>query len=153
MTRSTPRATTHLHACSPGKTIFLKFMLARLISAGQVALLYKTPKIYLFYRGGVYSQNKSEGFNYLPWRPRTGYCPIWALIDGDYEGEGISLGGDSAIWPIHATSPNPKRWKEWLKQNNGAILGMPLWNVEELVEGCVFSLFSLSAIDPGHVIR
>jgi len=127
-------------------------MLVRLISAGQVVLLYKSPMIYLFYRGEVYSRDDSKGFLFLPRRLR-GYFPVWALIDGDYEGRVTSLGGDSDIWPIEATSPNPKQWKEWVKQNTAAVLGMPLWNAEELVEGYVFSLFSLSAIDPGHVIR
>jgi len=128
-------------------------MLARLISAGQVVLLYQSPVIYLFYRGEVYSRTKSEGFHFLPQRLWMGYCPIWALIDGDCDGQEVSLGGNPYIWPIHVTSPNPKRWKGWVKQNTASLLGMPLWNVEELVEGYVFSLFSLSAINPGHVIR
>jgi len=128
-------------------------MLAQLISAGQVVLLYQSPKIYLFYRGEVYSRNGSDGFCCLPRRLWMEYCPIWALIDGDYEGQGPSLGGNPAIWPIQATSPKPQRWKGWSKQNRVTLIGMPLWNMEELVEGYVFSLFSLSAIDPGHVIR
>jgi len=133
--------------------MFLKFMLARLISAGQVVLLYQAPTIYLFYRGEVYFRSGSGGLTLVPLRLRMNYCPIFALIDGDYEGQGVSLGGNSAIWPIQATSPNPERWKEWMKQNSASLLGMPLWNVEELVKGYVFSLFSLSVIDSGHVIR
>jgi len=127
-------------------------MLARLISAGQVVFLYSSSTIYLFYRGKVYSQNGIRNFRFLPLRLK-GYCPVWALIDGDYEDPGVSLGGDSTIWPIQATSPNPQRWKGWVKQNTAAVFGMPLWNAKELVEGYVFSLFSLSVINPGHVIR
>ena len=33
------------------------------------------------------------------------------------------------------------------------LLGMPLWNMEELMKGYAFSLFSLSATDLGHVVR
>jgi len=128
-------------------------MLAQLISASQVVLLYQSPTIYLFYRGEVYSRSGSDSFHYLPRRLRMEYCPIWALIDGDYEGQGPSLANNRGVWPIQASSPKPQRWKGWSKRNRATLIGMPLWNTEELVEGYVFSLFSPSAIDPFHVIR
>lgn len=42
--------------CPLGKTTFLKFVLARLISAGQVVLLCDNTEVYLFYHGQVYFQ-------------------------------------------------------------------------------------------------
>jgi len=49
-----------------GKTMFLKFMLARLISARQVVLLYITSKVFLFYHDKVYSRPTRDGFRGLP---------------------------------------------------------------------------------------
>src|SRR5258708_10563390 len=85
--RYLPSATTHQHI-SPGKTTFLKFMLARLISARQVVLLCDSSDVHLFYRGQVYFRSAMFGFGGLPKRRRTPYCPIWALIDMDYQHQG-----------------------------------------------------------------
>ncbi len=150
--RSLPCATTH-QRIFPGKTTFLKFMLARLISARQVVLLCDSSDVHLFYRGQVYFRSAMFGFGGLPKRRRTPYCPIWALIDMDYQHQGPPITGSSNIWPIQASSPDPARWKHWHKQNGAALLGLPPWNMEELMKGYVFSLFSLSAINPGHVAR
>ena len=153
MTRSPPCATTHLRICSPGKTTFIKFMLARLISAHQVVLLYSNFKVHLFYHGQVYTRPAESGFDYLPRHQKTRYCPIWALIDVDSRDQGPPITPDDNIWPIQMSCPNPVRWKSWRKQNRAVLLGMPLWNMEELMEGYVFSQFSFSAIDPGHAVR
>ena len=145
MIRSTLRATTHLHTCSPGKTTFVKFMLAKLISAGQVVLFYHPPKVYLFYHGRVYPRLAAYGFEVLP-EHRTAYYPIWALIDGDCpKGRGPAMSSNPFAWPVQATSPDPSRWESWSRKNGATLLGMPLWNVEELVETVCFSPF-LSSI-------
>jgi hypothetical protein len=125
-------------------------MLVRLISARQVVLLWDSSRAYLFYRGQVYFRSTVFGFEDLPEHQRTPYCPIWALIDMDYQYQGPPITGSSNIWPIQASSPDPVRWKHWRKQNRAALLGLPPWNMEELMEGYVFSLF---AIEPGHVAR
>ena len=127
-------------------------MLAQLISARQVVLLCDSKYVYLFYCGQVYSRVIAFGFNDLPERRKVGYCPIWALVDVDYGDQGPPIENDSNIWPIQASSPNPIRWKAWQKQNEASLLGMPLWSKEDLMGGCVFGLFSLSA-DPGDVVR
>jgi hypothetical protein len=148
-----PLMTTHRRIHSPGKTTFLKFMLARLISARQVVLLCDNGMVYLFYCGKVYSQQTESGFQGLPRRQRTRYCPIWALIDVGFGDQGPPVSLSSNMWPIQTTSPNPRRYKSWRKQNGAALLGMRIWEMEELIEGYVFSLFSHSAIGPGHVVR
>ena len=110
-------------------------MFVRLISARQVVILCDATDTYLFYRGEVYNRRTVDGFSGLP-RFRGEYCPVWALLDGDFKG-GPPITTTSNIWPIHTTSPNPERWKAWSKQNMAAVLGMPLWNMEELIEGYV----------------
>jgi len=142
MTRSPPHATTYRHIRSPGKTTFLKLMLARLISADQVVLLCDSINTYLFYQGRVYTRLTQFGIGSLPKHQEIPYCPVWALIDVDFNDRGPPLSSTSNVWPIQASSPNPIRWKSWQKQYGAAELGMPLWNEEELMAGYVFSLFS-----------
>jgi hypothetical protein len=133
--------------------MFLNFMLARLISARQVVLLCNSRVIRLFYQGQVYCRPSESGFYDLPTHSKTPYCPIWALIDMDFEDKEPPIESDSDVWPIQASSPNSVRWKFWAKQFDPALWGMPLWDMRELNEGCVFGLSPLSAIDPGHVVR
>jgi hypothetical protein len=128
-------------------------MLARLASAYQVVLLCDISDVFLFYRGKVYFRPDSSGFRNLPESQGKTYCPVWALIDVDFRETGPRFTGSSNIWPIQTSSPNPNRWKLWREQLGAPLLGMPLWSMEELMKGYAFSLFSLSAIDPGHVIR
>jgi len=128
-------------------------MLARLISDRQVVLLCTTSKIYLFYHGRVYFRSTQYGFGDLPKRQGGSYCPIWALLDVDYLDQGPPFAADDEIWPIQASSPKPIQWKSWRKQYNAALLGMPLWEMDELMEGYVFSVLSLSAINSSHAAR
>ena len=149
MTRSPPRKTTHRHIRSPGKATFLNFMLARLLAACQVVVMCDNSDVYLFYCGQVYSRPAKSGFWNLPTRKGAWYCPIWALIDVDYQSQEPPIPSEPSIWPIQASSQNPARWKSWSKQNGAPMLGMPLWSEEELMSGCAFSMFSLS----GSIVR
>ena len=128
-------------------------MLARLISARQVVLLYTSTMVHLFYYGEVYSRlAAASGLEGLPECLGAPYFPIWALIDVDYVGHEPLITSTSNVWPIQASSPNPTRWKSWSKQNGAAMLGLPLWDLEELMGGYVLSLFSLPSTDLGHVV-
>jgi len=142
MIRSPPQVTTHKRIRSPGKTTFLKFMLTWLISARQVVLLCTGIDNYLFYCGQVYVKSALDGFRDLPERQNTRYFPIWTLIDVDYQKSNPPLGGSSGVWPIQASPPDPVRWDCWLKRNNAALLGMPVWSMRELVKGYAFISFS-----------
>ena len=99
-------------------------------------------ELYLFYCGQVYF-NLMESRITLP-RSRFGY-PIWTLIDVDFQDREppYAITGRKHVWPIQTSSPNPARWKHWSERNEAAILGMPLWSMEELVKGYVFNLFPL----------
>ena len=143
MTKSSPCATTHRCTHCPGKTLFLKFMLARLISAKQVVLLSTGSRVYLFYRGKVYTRG-SVDFSYLPRRQQpqlTLQFPVWALINSDGPSQPPIIDSDDNIWPIQASSPQPIRWKAWAKQRKATIVGMPLWSTDELMKGYVSTVF------------
>jgi hypothetical protein len=64
----------------------------------------------------------------------------------------IFLNTGGYIWLIQASSPKPVQWRVWAKQRKAALLGMPLWNMGELMEGYVFGLFSLYLINLGYVV-
>ena len=133
--------------------MFLKFMLAQLISACQVVLLYNGFEAHLFYCGQVYSRSMGFYFEDLPKQREKRYCPVWALIDMDYRSEQPPISGTSNIVPIQASPQGSVLWKSWKKQYRAALFGMPLWSMEELIEGYVYDLFSLYAIDPSHVVQ
>ena len=110
-------------------------MLAWLIAAQQVVVLYYNDIAWLFFRGKVY-QPSSRAFRNLP-QYRKGYYPIWTLIDMDSKTPPPLEMNGSNVWPIQATPPNPDRWEVWAKYLNPRQLGMPLWTEAELIEGYV----------------
>ena len=59
---------------------------------------------------------------------RTGELPLSTLYN---------------IWPIQASSLEPRRYRIWKKHNKALLLGMPLWNADELFEGYVLSFPAL----------
>jgi hypothetical protein len=144
-------ATIYQPIRSPGKTTFLNFVLARLIAARQVVLTCSSLQVCLFYQGRVYSRPPQSGFYNLPERLDENYYPMWTLVDVDNRKDGPVLPEASNIWPIQASPPNNIRWAAWRKQFGAAVWGMPLWDMEELIAGYAFGLFSLSAAD--HVVR
>ena len=126
-------------------------MLMRLMAADQVVLLLNASGLRLFYHGKVYLRPAIHGFSGIP-RHNKKYH-IWTLIDVDSEEKGPPLDPNLTIWPIQASSPNSRRFAAWIEHYESVVLGMPLWNMEELVEGYVFSRLFLSVIDPGHVVH
>lgn len=126
-------------------------MLVRLITARQVVLLCGGDQVFLFYHGEVYRRSMPFGLSYLP-RHREGRSwPIWTLID--MEKGSSPTGNSSNIWPVQVTSPNFCNWKGWFKQWDGTMLGMPKWNVEELMEWCVSGSFFLPVVNPSHIVH
>jgi len=153
MTRSPPCAATHRWIRPPGKTTFLPFMLARLVSAHQVVVYYTSGRSVLFYRGEVYTRSALSGFEDLPMIQGILYCPVWTLIDMDFGNGAPPIVEDSNIWPIQASLLNPIRWNQWRERDGAALLGMPLWSMEELIMGYAFALFPLLSTDPGHPLQ
>jgi hypothetical protein len=139
--------TTKRCICSAGKTNFLKFMLARLISARQVVLLCDNSDTYLFYRGSVHSRpTEPNGFKNIPTRNK-GYYPVWTLVDFDPQDREPPLIRSTGVSPVQASSPNPIRFQSWAKKNGAALLRIPVWSVDDLVAGYDFSQLPLSAVD------
>jgi len=108
-------------------------MLALLISAHQAMPPCRRFAMFLFFRGKMYTRKPEveSGFEDLPRRR-----PILSHDMGFAPGEPPLDRGDNA-WPIQATSPKPVRWRSWIKQHEAPVLGMPLWDMKELMEGCV----------------
>ncbi|EIM89619.1 uncharacterized protein STEHIDRAFT_108317 [Stereum hirsutum FP-91666 SS1] len=93
-----------------GKTTFQKYMLARLLSTKQVVLFSSSSLLYLFFDGRVYL---SKTGHFLPQPSQT----------------------SREIRPVDVSPPDPSRYKDWRKQANAALWGMPLWSMEELLAG------------------
>lgn len=108
-------------------------MTARLIAARQIVVLCDNQHVRLFYHGRVYIRSAKAGFKHLPEHLTEPYFPMWGLIDVDSEPR---IRGGSDIWPIHSSSPEPVQWRAWKKQDGAALLGMPLWGMDELMQGC-----------------
>ena len=124
-------------------------MLARLISANQVILLSTGSTLFLFYQNEVHKRETTY-FTCLPTHQINQDYPIWTLINVDALRQAPLIDSTHMIWPIQASSPNPSRWKTWSKQRNAAELGMPLWDVDELMAGYVLVF---SVVSPNHIIR
>ena len=114
--------------------MFLNFMLARLILAGQSILLSTQSRLYLFHEGEVH-RRAAVDFAYIPTHKLDEQFTMWTLIDSGTTQPPIE--NWCLIWPIQVSSPDPIRWKIWRKQRSAALLGMPLWNIVELEEGYV----------------
>ncbi|KAI0764753.1 hypothetical protein C8Q74DRAFT_1449937 [Fomes fomentarius] len=121
-----------------GKSMFLKYMLARLLSEKQVVVFYTISGIHLFYQGAVYYHSETpdamEAINNLPYHTQSTFSP-WMLVDMDLEVREPRIDDVPSVWPILASSPNRKRWQCWAKQLDGVMWGMDVWTKEELMCG------------------
>ena len=109
-------------------------MLTRLIPADQVVLVCGTQDIHIFYDGKVYHWPNLISFEDLQEEQRW---PIWALIDWDLKV--VPPLKKEGTWPIQVSSPDSSRWRGWRKQHKSYLLGMDLWNMDELVSFASFS--------------
>ncbi|KAL5482842.1 hypothetical protein ACEPAI_9437 [Sanghuangporus weigelae] len=120
-----------------GKTTWLWFMLIYLLTLKKNVALHTGGDTHLFYHDHVYIASSGTK---VTWPPSTAVRDrIWCLIDSD-EHVGpppiyLTWKDEERIFPVHAASPNPARYYEWFKQRGGVIIGMPLWNEEEIIEG------------------
>ena len=115
-------------------------MLALLLSAGQVVVLCNRTHVYFFCHGQAYVRPIALGFLGLPTHKQHRTRAVWALIDMDFGSQEPPISGDLEVWPIQASSPNPAQWGKWRKQLRAAMWGMPLWDMDELMEGYGFIL-------------
>ncbi|KAI0764791.1 hypothetical protein C8Q74DRAFT_1284000, partial [Fomes fomentarius] len=121
-----------------GKTMFLKYMLARLLSEKQVVVFYTPQRIYLFYQNYVYHRPEtSEAIIDLPYHTQSTFS-LWMLVDMDPEVREPHVDDVPSVWPVLASPPNSRRWKCWAKQMDGVLWGLDLWTKEELMYGLRF---------------
>ena len=109
------------------------YMLVRLMAADQVVLLFNASGLSLFYHGKVYLRPAIYGFCGIP--KHNSRYPIWTLVDVDFCDQGPPLNPSLDIWPIQASDPNPRQFESWVERYEASVLGMPLWNMEELIQG------------------
>lgn len=109
-------------------------MLARLISAKQVVLLFTGSTLLLFFRGTVY-ERKSACFSNLPRHQKSRRFHIWTLINADALSQAPLIDSPQTIWPVQACSPEPILWKAWSKQRGAVVMGMPVCSRAELLAG------------------
>ncbi|KAL5480206.1 hypothetical protein ACEPAI_1476 [Sanghuangporus weigelae] len=120
-----------------GKTTWLWFMLIYLLTLKKNVALHTKGRTYLFYHDRVYIASSGPD---VTWPPSTAVRDrIWCLIDSD-ERVGpppsyLTSKDEGRIFPVHAAPPNPARYYKWFKQRGGVVIGMPLWNEEEIIEG------------------
>ena len=114
-----------------GKTTWLYFMFIYLVTRGEPVAFYKRGTTRVFHQGNVYKTQVEREF------PR-GQAP-WCLIDSDLRNNTppeYIIDSQSVVYPVQASSPNPTRYKSWVKQRSAKILGMRLWSEDDILKGC-----------------
>jgi len=120
-------------------------MLAHLLSAKEVVLLYDPYQILLFFRGKVYQRPAKSGLSFLPMPPIGFYYPIWMMVH--VIGLQVpSIPESLRFWLVQTSSLNPIQWSSWVKHNQAGLFGMSLWDMLELIAGYILACSSLSAI-------
>jgi hypothetical protein len=112
-----------------GKTLFLWYLLLRLLSMKQVVLLRADRQDILFYHDGVYGTSPATRARHLP-SPHPGTF-IWSLFDllsGEIFPE---LAIETRCFPVQCPSPNRALYP-WRKQRSPLYTVFPLWSIEEL---------------------
>lgn len=131
-----------------GKSTLLWYMLIRFIPQARedpVLICWRKDHILLFHSGKVFTPlDILQGFSMhlVPEHPAG--RQVLALVDmDDSDTEYIQglIGGP--VFLVQAASPNPARYKNWVKQRKAAVWGLPLWTPHELREGSVVHLASV----------
>jgi len=111
-----------------GKTLFLWYLLLRLLQKKQVVLLHANYEDFLFYHDGVYGTFRHTRARHLP-SPRSGL--IWSLFDLFPRERFPELAIDPQCFPVQCPSPNRDLYP-WRKQRGPLYTVFPLWTIEEL---------------------
>jgi hypothetical protein len=125
-----------------GKTLFLYYLLVRLLQRKQVVLFSPDGEwLYLFYHGEVYTTSMTafvtKGIRVLLPNPisYSSKVFIWSLFDIYKREEPETLLVAYPCFPVQTASPNPIRYKIWNKGNIPLRTGLPLWTRDELAQG------------------
>jgi len=128
-------------------------MLARLISVGQVTVLYDSTDVRLFYHVQVHSRSTESGFEELP--QHLAADGVLSRMDVDRYGPGATYRSLLRYLAGPGVFSNPRSMEVMVsygRSKPGPFCWGCLYGIEELMEWYVFSLLSIFAIHPGHVI-
>ena len=109
-----------------GKSAFLFYLLLRRLERRLPTAIQLGPNGYFIFNEG------SAAFHSLnDQAPALAEC--WALVDGNEKvNQPCGTLGDYAGQVILVSPPQPKRWKEWLKQKMGRYITTDLPTVPEI---------------------
>ncbi|KAG6820340.1 hypothetical protein H0H93_002000 [Arthromyces matolae] len=120
-----------------GKTFFLFYLLVQLLRRHQHVVFYIRGIAYLF-------SPQEDGYDiykvYPNEHPELPPCElnafVWSLIEVlPTQSVPPLLVSLQQSFPIMAPSPNGALYRDWKKQREARLWGMPLWNHDELLEG------------------
>ena len=94
---------------------------------------------FLFYHDKVYASHDVWQFNLPQPKLRTGV--IWSLFDISKPEEPPGFLVNPPCFPVQTTSPDPRRYKNFLKVRDPIFTGLPLWTREELAMGSVLQSY------------
>jgi hypothetical protein len=138
-------------SCFIGKTLFLIYLLVRLLQLKQVVLFtLDGERVYLFYHEKVYTTyipqlNAIQPELQLP-KPKTSKVFIWSLFDVYKEQEPELLLVRQPCFPVQAASPDPISFEIWSKERSPLHFDLPLWTPKELAQAYVLPTSCLCAI-------
>ncbi|KAF8345309.1 hypothetical protein F5887DRAFT_1061853 [Amanita rubescens] len=112
-----------------GKTLFIWYLLLRLLRMGQVILLHVADEDVLFYTDGVYCPSQDVKGSHLP-SPVAGSL-IWSLFDLGPEERVPAFVIHPRCFPVQGPSPNLSLYN-WWKQRGPDYTVFPLWTLKEL---------------------
>ncbi|KAM6489766.1 hypothetical protein JOM56_014789 [Amanita muscaria] len=112
-----------------GKTLFIWYLLIRLLCMKQVVLLHAGDQDVLFYNDGVYGASRDARAYDLP-SPGPNLF-IWSLFDLYPQEMVPAFAVQPQCFPVQGPSPNRDLYP-WLKQRSPLYTVFPLWTFEEL---------------------
>ena len=119
-----------------GKTLFLYYLLVRLLQRKQVVLFSpKGEELYLFYHNVVYTADMGPRVSLPNATSNFSNVFIWSLFDIRKTEEPWSFLITYPCLPVQTTSPKPSRYKTWRKEQMPLLTGLPLWTRDELAQG------------------
>jgi hypothetical protein len=130
-----------------GKTLFLFYLLVRLLQLRQVVLFTLDGNdLYLFYHGEVYtttvaSLNTTQKLFRLPQpESQTSEVFMWSLFDIREKQEPDLVLITHPCVPVQAAPPDSVRFRTWHKEFRPMHVGLPLWTRDELAKGYVLPM-------------
>ncbi|KAF8522168.1 hypothetical protein BU17DRAFT_45229 [Hysterangium stoloniferum] len=115
-----------------GKTLFLFYLLVRLLQQKQIVLFsLDGDELFLFFHDAVYVADAGRR-TVPPMAKSSSGVFIWSLFDISARREPQRPLLSRYCFPIQTASPDPIRYKTWTKLTTALIAGLPLWTREEL---------------------